>query len=406
MLTKMPTSIEFRAATNLAITFGPGRESDQILRRVDTLLDQYHTEARSQGTEKTQLALLGKLYFVLERWLKLADARSPQVNARRRSGVYDLWLFVVNRLSSETHVSVNLLPGWLTATFGRSMVEHGVEVDLKNKSAEYISPEKLAKFRLVFQGGLAYQQDWRHDSPALILANSNDIRALENRTNPIHKGFSGYVADLSGNFYSSPHMEGSANQGNGFFHSSYLGGVEVLCAGEIRIEQGFVRQINNDSGHYKPPLRNMVMAVEMLVLSGVNIAEMVVSGHGIKTSTGAEFLDDNRRMEVEELPEGIPGDTALSRHQQHAILVQHAEAEKMSKIFKLFQSHCKKGGVHSWVRKDKCAECKQYSEYFHLFIESLTRQNKERKNTDPEIGIDNMKIGVPVKSSDLKVYYG
>lgn len=47
----------------------------------------------------------------------------------------------------------------------------------------------------------------------------------------------------------------SKNYGYGkFHHSSFLAGKPISAGGEIFIEQGLIKEIINDSGHYMPSL--------------------------------------------------------------------------------------------------------------------------------------------------------
>jgi hypothetical protein len=316
--------------------------------------------------------VIEKLYYALDRWLQLCDRGSGQVNSRRRKGVYDAYVAVVEQLSSEVGVPVNLLPGWLTATFGRAMEEHGVNLDLQRSLAKYYTRAELEKFRLDFHAGIAYQQDFLRNRTRMILADSRNINPGDS---PIRAGFSGYVCGLNGDFYSGPHMVPQGT-GDGLYHSSYLGGGEVLCAGEIKLENGRVTEINNDSGHYKPPVRNVVMAVEMLALHGVNLAALMVSGHGIARSNGEQFLKVHSALAVPALP-ARPGATAVSAFQQRSTVNHHDARQREALAFALLKEHNKpKTGRHSWAKRDKCDECKQYQDLWHVFIE---RVNKEQK---------------------------
>ena len=49
-----------------------------------------------------------------------------------------------------------------------------------------------------------------------------------------------------------------------FHHSSFVGGEAVRCAGMIRIDNGKVSQVSNDSGHYQPPQQKLRSFVDWL----------------------------------------------------------------------------------------------------------------------------------------------
>lgn len=56
-----------------------------------------------------------------------------------------------------------------------------------------------------------------------------------------------WVLDLQGSLHVSV-----AQRSGRFNHASILAGAPVLCAGQVRINQGVVTHINNQSGHYLP----------------------------------------------------------------------------------------------------------------------------------------------------------
>jgi hypothetical protein len=369
---KVPTSAEFRSATNLAVAFSQKRSADPLFPRIELLLDQYQsaTHSKEEGAG-VRVSLLAKLYYALDRWLQMCDRGSQEVNSRRRPGVHSAYAAVVAQLSHEVRVPVNLLPGWLTQTFGRAMSEHGVEVDLTSSAANYIGRDKLIKFRLEFRNGMAFQEDFLHNNSSMIPADSKNIRGARD---PIHAGFSGYVCGMNGDFYSSPHMNGANHKENGFFHSSYMGGAEVLCAGEIKLDRGYVKEINNDSGHYKPTVAHVVSAVEMLALNGVNLAELMVGGHGIARGNGNQFLKMYSKLTIPDRA-ARPGATPLSLYQQKATLNRHEGAKRAALAFALLQRHCKNpGGIHSWAKKDKCKDCKDFSDFWDLFLQAANKQ--------------------------------
>lgn len=68
-----------------------------------------------------------------------------------------------------------------------------------------------------------------------------------------------WVMDTKGNLYVSTRQYPGK-----FNHSSFLAGGEVLCAGEIVINNGKITHINNQSGHYGPPREDLLKAINML----------------------------------------------------------------------------------------------------------------------------------------------
>jgi hypothetical protein len=92
-----------------------------------------------------------------------------------------------------------------------------------------------------------YNEEEKYDTlrdPVLLPSVSSD------ETKPLH-----YVIDAAGHLYVNP---------NAVNHSDILNGRNVLSAGMITFENGKIKKINNDSGHYKPSADNLSKAVEVL----------------------------------------------------------------------------------------------------------------------------------------------
>jgi hypothetical protein len=296
--------------------------------------------------------------------------------------VNDLFVKVVTRLSEDTTVPVNLLPNWLTETFGRSMDAHGVEIDLTSRCAEYLTAKEVEKFRLEFRGGLAYQQQWWRNNPKLVLAESanvregtKDLQAKQGRPgDEITAGFSGYVMSMGGDIYTGPHFTADINSHHGRYHSSYFAGEAVLSAGEIKIEQGWVRQINNNSGHYRPGPEKLMMAVEVLATLGVNMADLKVEAYGHGVVSGAAFLKRwGARVVGAQRRPGM-GDTPLARHHVKATLGAHTQATERQRAFTLFKTHWlpKAKGGHAPHGKDTCQACKDFRIHWPQFEQAIS----------------------------------
>jgi hypothetical protein len=84
------------------------------------------------------------------------------------------------------------------------------------------------------------------------------------------------------------------HRGNVFHHSSFLSGQRVRCAGMIKIDNGRVSAISNNSGHYKPRQQQMVNMVRFLAGAGAFTrdaqAEVFLGTHQTFNGTPAAFL--------------------------------------------------------------------------------------------------------------------
>lgn len=74
-------------------------------------------------------------------------------------------------------------------------------------------------------------------------------------------GMAVYACSLDGDFY--VHLD-LADHAGSFQHSSILSGAMVTCAGTIRIVQGTVKILSNNSGHYQPTAADLHDAMVLM----------------------------------------------------------------------------------------------------------------------------------------------
>ena len=371
-MAKISTKAEFQKASNLMFVRDSaqgGRTSDQRILRVDALLDEYQ-EIAAPGTQAS-IVKLTVLYYALEIWLKAVDRKDTSTHADRKKSVDALYRQVVAELSLQSKVPVNLLPGWLAATFGKGMVEHGVTTDLTNASAKYMDKSERDKFRLQFRNGLVYQQQWWRGSEELVLAHSVSFQPVPDKPHApteITRGYSGYVLSLGGDFYTNKHQGGS--KGKGLFHSTYFSGEAILCAGEICLEEGVVKAINTSSGHYRPSKESMTMALQVLACLGAFRPEIQVKVFDKDASTAKRYLD----LEANILPLAkVDHDRHLTAHHLKGSLPDRGHEAKMSAAVEVIKIHWStKPEGHGYLGRDKCAECKKF-ELLWKQLEDLVR---------------------------------
>jgi len=73
-----------------------------------------------------------------------------------------------------------------------------------------------------------------------------------------------YVMDHDGNLFLS-NKAGIAD----FQHTSFLAGQPVAAAGDIRVENGVIKEISRSSGHYRPSEELLDQVVDRLLSDGV-----------------------------------------------------------------------------------------------------------------------------------------
>ncbi|MGW1742618.1 hypothetical protein ACWCPQ_27865 [Nocardia sp. NPDC001965] len=80
-----------------------------------------------------------------------------------------------------------------------------------------------------------------------------------------------FVMDAEGRLYSSLISEAGV-----FQHSSYLAGGPVAGAGTIRVEKGVLKELTNESGHYKPNRAMTIQVAQRLHELGVPMRDVDV----------------------------------------------------------------------------------------------------------------------------------
>ena len=391
-MTEIQTKIAFQEATNLKAVLSNRRGSDVTLLHIDTLLDTFH----AAPSVDAKVITLVKLYYATDAWLKKSERGGHDVNSRRAPAVQTCFVNVVNRLSEETKVLINLLPNWLAETFGKAMHEHGSDLDVGRSLAEYLRADQVVKYRVDIRSGLAYQQKWWLNSNSWALADSSLIKegtkALQKKSGSddivIRDGYSGYVMSQGGDLYSGPHFAPANDKTEvARYHSSYFNGEPILCAGDIKIVDGVIVEISNRSGHYRPPPEKLSMAVEMLAVQGVSLARLSVSSEAA-LMTAANWLATYPAYAMvphintagkgtghERALVAGRGDTPLSR----ALLLQtrnrHARHMRKVAAFQLFDRHWvpKTQGGHSAIGRLKCAECEAQNDFYHDYINSKSK---------------------------------
>jgi hypothetical protein len=83
-------------------------------------------------------------------------------------------------------------------------------------------------------------------------------------------GFGIWVMDSGGRMYAGNHVLGQLH------HSSFLSGEKIRAGGELKAKNGTIEFLSGKSGHYQPPIANLVFAVKALEYHGVVISQMRV----------------------------------------------------------------------------------------------------------------------------------
>lgn len=251
------------------------------------IVGEYLDDLSKKTGDMDKLAIYGQLFFLTDFWLKnnLTDTRKEKVKA--------LFLTTVDKLCQEFNCPVNVLPKKLEEHWGRQLGVHGWGVDkqltsggISPKVAVYLERKKAEGYRLTFINGLAYQQTWwlKAQPIQMVPADSSAVGwtmpkdKLNKGQKLFEKNWAGFALSMGRDFYMAKHRGGFYS--SNFFHSSYLAGNAVMCTGSMLIENGVVKGISNDSGHYQPRIEHLLNVVEALRMYGVNLSAITVKAMG------------------------------------------------------------------------------------------------------------------------------
>ncbi len=113
-----------------------------------------------------------------------------------------------------------------------------------------------------------YKRDQRYKFMA-IADGQGRLRDSENKLITAPEG-NAYAMDQYGNFFQHDAFKG--REGYLYFnHSSFNAGKEVICAGTLCIENGIIKLLTNETGHYKSTRQNLVNCLDVLYCEGVDL---------------------------------------------------------------------------------------------------------------------------------------
>lgn len=132
-------------------------------------------------------------------------------------------------------------------------LEDDKELISGTRSVSYINAQRgqavsVGRVMLVKPGPICMAVELSDRGPAQVCSTASYISA--ERKGGL--GAAAYVWTEARELFVGQHAEGT------FHHSSFLSGRQVRCAGMIKIIDGFVTFISNNSGHYKPGKANLM----------------------------------------------------------------------------------------------------------------------------------------------------
>jgi hypothetical protein len=241
---------------------------------------------------------MSDLYFGLNYWMKKSREKAGRNRYTPAEPVDALFKKTVFALCDVFGCTINVLPRELEDYFGKRLSDHGVKGDMDMGLAKYLSRAEAKKYKIIFKRGMAYQLPWWNRGSSSDLSGLN-IELASTDSSRIHKdrawraGHGGYAMSMSREMYMGNHhcTNQDRNSHANFFHSSYLAGDPVLCAGTIKITTGVIEEVTNLSGHYKPTALHLLNVLKCLQMNDVDTSNIkfLLATIGRRGVTYAEF---------------------------------------------------------------------------------------------------------------------
>jgi hypothetical protein len=121
---------------------------------------------------------------------------------------------------------------------------------------------------------------------------NNDFETLQGQAYDTQGDPNGYMyaMDEYGTLFASP-AAGMAHGNQMWNHSSFNAGKDVICAGMIKIHNGTLVYVDNNSGHYKPTRQHLHGMLTIISNEGINLAGVTVLVR--QPAPVANFIDEH-----------------------------------------------------------------------------------------------------------------
>lgn len=105
----------------------------------------------------------------------------------------------------------------------------------------------------------------RKENKDLVLCNwKGELYDTRGEISKGRKGYVAYVITLDGRLITHGHVNPGKGVEWAYRHSTLAGGKPILCSGLMKVVDGKIEYMDNNSGHYKPEAANLYRAIKRL----------------------------------------------------------------------------------------------------------------------------------------------
>jgi hypothetical protein len=329
VLAQFPTLQQWKQLSCVGAPMGPPfRRNDPALLNIDALVEAYNRVSADKTPGETsgqKVFLLGELFFACLYWANNFMKAPPNTMAAgRKPAIMSLSFTVTKELASVLKCGPGEVPSRLEYMFGRTLTAHGVRMDINHPN--YLDAAKREQWRIVFQGGRAYRfpdksasmsslelLDTSAYGQAMIFAEKGRLEDLTgDKEEADRHGDCGFALSTSNELYVGP-LLGDKHMSEKYrsdlqkrigetkdlgdaptYHSSFLAGRPVLCAGIITARDGIVTEISPASGHYQPGNTDLLKVLQLLKTVGMNLRKIeLYSFESMELGNAEDFVKAN-----------------------------------------------------------------------------------------------------------------
>ncbi len=262
--TEMPSLEGWKKDSFVGTIFSPRRADDRALVWIDQLVGAlYRTQSGGES-----IYLMAEVFFSTMWWLNNFKD-NPKMDARRRPAILRLNLWAANQAAAFWGLAVGQVASRMKMFYGTGLSAHGIKTDI-TEGANYLESRRREElYRVFLRRGLAYQ-------PVRTGDNKFTERLLDSQGHmqDQREGL-GYAMSVSGGLFAGD-FGGPRSTIRLDYHSSFLAGEHVLCAGTLAARNGRITMVNNCSGHYQPVDSALAQVLRRLMFAGMDISKITV----------------------------------------------------------------------------------------------------------------------------------
>lgn len=301
----MPTLEEWKKLSFVGSLFSALRRHDPCLTQIDHMVNSYERAVTSRASAGQKQFLLASIFMATMYWNN-HHKTDKRMEGARRPAIMSLNVTAANMLARAFHCQLGEVGAKIRLLFGNEMTTHGHTVDTGH-AEYYLTTAQRAAFRTSFISGRLYRPEIKSTDPGMpcgMLDTNGDEQRMATVVggDASRRGESGYALSMSNELYIGPLLGGSSEisrrtavyESAPVFHSTFMAGKPVQCAGMITVRKGLVTFISSASGHYMPHDVRLVQVLRMLQLGGMPLRQIDVANYkNNDIGQGDEFLRAN-----------------------------------------------------------------------------------------------------------------